>query len=108
MERLIRSHKFLKSEDGNHFYMRREEDWLHVVVHREDGEYVSFTEGAMWTAEYKRGECLINSIYAFNPDRDYLPSTEEEFSDAMRFAIFSLGIYQYAVPIKKTTADENT
>lgn len=106
MENLMKTHKFLKSEDGNHFYMRREDDWLHVVVHREDGEYVTFTEDVMWTTEYKKGECLINNIYVFNPDRSYVPSTLDEFQDAVRFAVFSLGIYEFTVSLKKITADE--
>ena len=91
------SQNFIKSEDGNHFYMRRDDDWLHVVIHRNDGEYIQNFERGYFITEYKKGEALINNIYGLNPDKGYLPSTEQEFKEAMFDAIFDLDIFQYAV-----------
>jgi hypothetical protein len=96
----ISSQKFIKSEDGNHFYMKRDEDWLHVVIYRKDGEYIQNFENGYYTSEYKKGEALINNIYGLNPKKGYLPSTEQEFKEAMFDAIFVLDIFQYAVSKK--------
>jgi hypothetical protein len=96
VENILRS-KFIKSKDGNHFYMKRNEDWLHVVIHRKDGECIQEFENVKVYSEYKRGEALVNSIYNLNPDKDHIPSTEQEFREAMLEAIFNLDIFQYAV-----------
>ncbi len=93
----ISNQKFIKSEDGNHFYMRRDEDWLHVVIHKKDGEYIQNFDDGYLISEYKKGEALINNIYGLNPDKGYLPSTAQEFKEAMFDAIFDLDIFQYAV-----------
>ena len=94
------SQKFIKSEDGNHFYMKRDDDWLHVVIYRKDGEYTQNFENVYYTSEYKKGEALINNICGLNPNKGYLPSTEQEFKEAMFDAIFALDIFQYAVSKK--------
>jgi len=91
---------FLKSEDGHHYYQRRENDWLHVVIYRESGVTTTYTEDGYWESEHKAGESLINSIYMLNPDKEYFVSDEEEFSQAIREAVLNLGIYKYTVPIK--------
>jgi len=93
----ISNQKFIKSEDGNHFYMRRDEDWLHVVVYKKDGEYIQNFDDGYFISEYKKGKALINNIYGLNPDKGHLPSTEQEFKEAMFEAIFALDIFQYAV-----------
>ena len=100
MRENISNQKFIKSEDGNHFYMRRDDDWLHVVIHRDDGEYIQNFERGYYITEYRKGEALINNIYELNPDKGYLPSTEQEFKEAMFDAIFALDIFQYAVSKK--------
>lgn len=92
----IHRENYLKSADGHHFYKRRESDWLHVVVHEIDGEYVSEDEDAIWTLEFKKNDSLINNIYILNDGKDYLPSNQGEFENALKKAIFNLDIFDFS------------
>lgn len=92
--------KYFKTKDETHYYMKRDQDYLHVVIHRTDCSTTQIVDDAEWQWDFKKGEALINNIWTLNPDKDLVPCTEQEFKEAMFDAIFDLDIFEYAVSKK--------
>jgi hypothetical protein len=80
--------------------MKRREDFLHVVVYRNNFSSTQICENVDWQWDFKKGEALINNIWVLNPDKNYVSCTEQEFRENMFDAIFDLDIFEYAISKK--------
>ena len=85
-----------KKQEEHHFYKQiSEKKVIHVVFVDKAGTVVSEQHGTTLYSDYDKNMALINNLDHF-PFGDLLPSTEEEFNEAIRKAYFELELYTYA------------